>query len=462
MTIVRRQRVVPWFLGTRLVMFLLALDVLKYFNHVAIIGDVQLYDFWITKYLQHGEFPLDDHRWQYPPGAAGPILLPELFDNAVIPGSYIVAFFTMCLVADAVVFWLLLRAARAAASPDQPSAAGPWLWTLGVVAIGPMAYGRYDLVVTAIAVAALCVTLKTERATLAARGVLIGLGTFIKVWPAAILFGAPKGRRGRLLVGAATVTLVVPTFVLRLAIPGVLSFVTNQKGRSIQIESVFATPFLVGRWFGWHGHVENTANGAFEFIGPGVTLAATLAMLATAAGFGVLLWIRRRAARSGGFQPALLADVALAATLVAMVTSRVLSPQYLIWILGLAAVCLTRRDTVQRLPAWIVLGAVSVTQLIFPLFYHTLRGGQISSGLILFGRNGALVAATVFALMALWRASAAGPESGPDSAARLGDDVSLPLGGEVLGGGAENAAEGLVDRVDGPGRRGADRIVERD
>jgi len=26
-----------------------------------------------------------------------------------------------------------------------------------------------------------------------------------------------------------------------------------------------------------------------------------------------------------------------------------------------------------RAPAWLVLGAVSVTQLIFPLFYHSLR-----------------------------------------------------------------------------------------
>ena len=461
MTIVRRQRVVPWFLGTRLVMFLLALDVLKYFNHNAIIGDVKLYDVWINTYFRHGEFPLNSQKWQYPPGAAGPLLLPRLFHNSVIPGSYFVAFFVMCLVADGVVFWLLVRAARTA-SPGwgRPSDAGPWLWTLGVAAIGPMAYGRYDLVVTAFAVGALCVVLKSERATVAARGALIGIGTFIKAWPAALLFGAPKGRRGRLLVGAAVVALAVPTLVLQLAFPGVLSFLTNQKSRGVQVESVFATPFLVGHWFGWKGGVENTEFGAYEFVhGTGIAAMGKLSMVATAAGFALLLWIRRRAARSGGFSPTMLADVALAAVLVMVVTSRVLSPQYLIWILGLAAVCLTRRDTVQRRPAWIVLGAVSVTQLIFPLFYHTLRNGQVFSGLLLVGRNGALVAATVVALVALWRATA--------SAASHGEDVLLPLGGEVLGAGSENAVEGLVDRVGGAaggraGRGSADRLVERD
>jgi hypothetical protein len=492
MKIVRRQPVVPWFLGTRLVMLLLALDLLKYFNRVAVTGDVRLYDSWITGSFRHGQFPLHDHKWQYPPGAAGPLLLPKLFANSVIPGSYFVAFFVMCLAADGVVFWLLLRAARASepvGSSSPASAAGPWLWTLGVASIGPMAYGRYDLVVTALAVAALCVTLKAERATLITRGALIGIGAFIKVWPAAILFGAPRGRRGRWLAGSAAVTLLLPTIGLQLAFPGVLSFLTNQKSRGIQIESVFATPFLVGHWFGLRRTVVNSEYGAYEYTGAGTALASTLAVVATAIGFALLLWIRRRAARAygpSGFPLAMLPDVALAATLVAVVTSRVLSPQYLVWILGLGAVCLTRRDTVQKTPAWVILGAVSVTQLIFPLFYHSMRGGEIFSGLILVGRNGALVAAAVLALAGLWKATAGGPgpasepssesaegssrspsmagssQSAAGSVPSLAEDVLPPLGGEVLAGGAEHAPEGLVDRVGGPARRGADGLVEGD
>ena len=459
MKIARRRHVVPWYAASRLLLVLLALNTLPYFNRRAIIGDVQLYHEWIRQSFDHGEYPLDDQKWQYPPGAAGPLLLPHW-----LPGSYFVLFFLMCLAADVVVFVLVLRAARHA-DPEKPSPAGPWLWTLGVVAIGPMVYGRYDLVVTAIAVAALTVTLRSKRATAVARGVLIGVGTFLKVWPAAFLFGAPKRRNGRLLVGAAAATAILPTVLLQLSFPGVLSFLTNQKSRGIQVESVFATPFLVGKWFGWSGIAKITEFGAYEYLGPGVAAAGKAALAATAAGFAVLLLIRRRAAGRGGFPvPALLADVAFAAVLVAVVTSRVLSPQYLVWLLGVAAVCLTRRDTLMRRPAWLVLGAVSVTQLIFPLFYHSLRGGQVYSGLILLGRNGLLVAAAVLALRALWRATGRSGlllQQGPDGV-RLGQDGGAPSGFEVLGGGAEDRPEPLVHRIGRTGRRRADRLVEGD
>ena len=457
MTTLRRQPVLLFFAVTRLVMALYAVDALHYFNRGAVVSDVQLYAQWIDGSFRGGQFPLHDHRWQYPPGAAGPLLLPKLFSNWLIPGNYLDVFVGMCVVADVAVFWLLFQTTRRNAATEGPDArlaqGGLWVWTLGLAAIGPMAYGRYDLVVTALAVAGLTVTLRSRQATSAVRGALIGFGALVKVWPAALLFGAPKRHNGRIMAGSAALAVLVPTAAIALAVPGALSFLTNQKSRGIQIESVFATPFLVGRWFGWSGHIENTEYGAFEYLGPGVSAVATVAVLGTVAGFALLLWIRRRAGVNGGFPLAMMPDAAFAATLVAVVTSRVLSPQYLVWLLGLAAVCLTRRATVQRVPAWTVLGAVSVTQLIFPLFYHSMRGGQVFSGLILVGRNATLVAAAVLALLALWRAS---------GRVRPGQDVGLPAGGEVLLRGAQDRAERRPDRIGGALRGGADGLVEGD
>jgi hypothetical protein len=467
MRIVRRQPVVPWYAATRVLLLLLALNVLPYFNRGAVTGDVTLYHQWLTSSFDHGRYPLDDLRWQYPPGAAAPLLLPHL-----LPGSYYVFFFLMCLAADVAVFAMLLRAAKKA-DPARPSPAGPWVWTLGIAAIGPMAYGRYDLVVTVTAVAALTVTLRSKRGTAVVRGALIGVGTFLKVWPAVFLFGAPKRQNGRLLVGVAAATAAVPTLLLDVFFPGVLSFLTNQKSRGIQVESVFATPFLVGKWFGWSHLVANTKYGAYEYQGTGTGAAGKAALVATVAGFAVLLLIRRRAAVRGGFPfPAMLADMGFAAVLVAVVTNRVLSPQYLVWLLGVAAVCLTRRDTLMRTPAWLVLGATSVTQLIFPLFYHSLRYGQVYSGAILLGRNAVLVTAAVLAVRALWRAT--GPaasellpsgvllaEEGRDGV-RLAQDEGAPLGGELSGAEAQDGPKRVVDGVGSPGGGGADRLVEGD
>ena len=243
----------PWYAATRVLLLLLALNVLPYFNRGAATGDVSTYHGWLDGCSTTNAI-LSRPEVAVPAAAPAPLELPHL-----LPGSYYVCFL-MCLIADVAVFGLLLRAARHA-DPRHRSRAGPWLWTLGVAAIGPMAYGRYDLVVTAFAVAALTVTPLSKRSTAIARGVLIGVGTFLKLWPAAFLFGAPKRRNGRLLAGAAAAAAVLPTLALGLFFPGVLSFLTNQGSRGIQLESVFASPFLVGKWFGW-SHVFRTPSTA--------------------------------------------------------------------------------------------------------------------------------------------------------------------------------------------------------
>ncbi len=46
-----------------------------------------------------------------------------------------------------------------------------------------------------------------------------------------------------------------------------------------------------------------------------------------------------------------------------------ISPQYLVWLLGLAAVCLTSRYTSQRPVAWLLLAAAAVSGLDYPVLY---------------------------------------------------------------------------------------------
>ena len=72
------------------------------------------------------------------------------------------------------------------------------------------------------------------------------------------------------------------------------------------------------------------------------------------------------------WRPEFAADAPLAATLLFLVASPVLSPQYLLWVVGLAAACLASGRTTQRPVALAVLAAAGLTQLIFPIGWHSL------------------------------------------------------------------------------------------
>ncbi|MCZ9338374.1 hypothetical protein NGM37_11350, partial [Streptomyces sp. TRM76130] len=72
-------------------------------------------------------------------------------------------------------------------------------------------------------------------------------------------------------------------------------------------------------------------------LGPYVDWVSTGALTLTGMAFGWLLLWRLRAAR---FAAHTAADAAFTAVLMFTVTSRVISPQYMVWLVGLGAVCL--------------------------------------------------------------------------------------------------------------------------
>lgn len=95
--------------------------------------------------------------------------------------------------------------------------------------------------------------------------------------------------------------------------------------------------------------------------------------------------------------------------LISIITSRVLSPQYLVWICGLIALCLAltplpRGGTVLAGPCWLLIATISITQVEFPLLFSRLLKGNTTAAVILACRNGMLVIATVWAGYLLWRA----------------------------------------------------------
>ncbi|MCT9008592.1 DUF2029 domain-containing protein [Streptomyces rhizosphaerihabitans] len=355
--------------------------------------------------LRHGTFPQNDVTWQYPPAAALAILSPGLLPFLDYPH----AFFVLAFVADLVVFGLLLYAG----SRSGRTLRGAWVWMIGVPLLGPTVYARYDVMVTAVAVAALLAGARHPRVM----GVLTGFGAMVKVWPVLLLLGAV--RRRAWVSAAATVAGTAALFWATM--PGAFAFLTAQRDRGTEVESLGSLVFHVARHHGWNGRVLLNY-GSVEFVGPYVDLVSTAALFLTGLAFGWLLLWRLCAKR---FLPHTLADAAFVAVLMFTATSRVISPQYLVWLVGIAAVCLCFRASRMTVPACLVLVACLVTVLEFPTWFADVVGSTPLGVTLLVIRNGLLVIAALLAARQLWRSSVSEPAPAlPAQAARTKETLA--------------------------------------
>ena len=132
----------------------------------------------------------------------------------------------------------------------------------------------------------------------------------------------------------------------------------------------------------------------------------SVSLVLSALAFGWLLLWRLAAARrpvAARFAAHTAADAAFVAVLMFTVTSRVISPQYLVWLIGLGAVCWCFRASRMRVPVTLVLVASLVTVLEFPLLFGDVVTSTPLGIALLAVRNGLLVAASVVGARVLWR-----------------------------------------------------------
>jgi hypothetical protein len=349
-------------------------------------GDVGLYQHWYACCLSHGAFPDGDPLWQYPPGAALAFWLP-----GHLPGGYLTGFVVLAIGCDLAITLMLCSRARRGGS-----LAGAWYWVCAVPLLGAITVTRFDVMSVALAVAALCVAGKGD-----VRGVLIGAGTAVKVWPLMLLAGTAPGQWRRTL----TATVLVLDVVCVIFVPATMSFLTHQAARGVEVESIAATPLMIWRLAGWPGTVVYRF-GAMQLAGWPVGIvqdASRLGLVLAVA--AVLGWRLFAAAGRARWRPEFATDVPLAATLLFLVVSPVLSAQYLLWVTGLAAVCLATGRTTQRPVAVAVLAAAALTQVVFPIGWTSLLSGSAAATTVLVARNTLLVAAAILSCRRILRAT---------------------------------------------------------
>lgn len=351
--------------------------ILPYPNAEFLFSDVRLYDWWAV-HISVGEFPVGDEAWQYPPLAA----LVFLVGFSIAPDT--VGFIALTLVADVTLTVMLFAAGRAARRPTELPIQ---IWLAGPLLIGPIAQGRFDVFPTLLAVAGL---LASRRAS---RGALWAVGTMLKVWPGMGLLAV----RRRDLPGTAAAFLVATAVLwvpLHMWWPQGMSFLGEQRARGLQIESVGALPYMA-RNVGPGTTALNYQYGAIEVVATHTDVVATVLTVCTVGLLGALV-ILRLLGRLDHAEPA---DVLLAAVLSAMATSRVLSPQYNLWLVGLVAACALMPGRHFTAIARLVGVTAVCGHMLYPWLYTSYEVGGGLAFTVQVVRIVCLVAATVLA----WR-----------------------------------------------------------
>jgi hypothetical protein len=320
--------------------------------------------------IADGKVPYRDFAVEYPPGALLAFALPGLAkpgeEQGVTPG-FRKTFETLMWICGAAALIAMALALRATRAPRHRVWAALAVAALAPLALGSVVLSRFDLWPAAV-VAAAVAALAAGRWRLGSA--FVGLGIAIKLYPAVLLPLAVvtawrrEGRRAgavALALAAGVVAVVFLPFVV-IAPSGVWDSVSGQLSRPLQLESLGAAVLLAAHHVFGAGVTVATSHGSQNLAGTGPD---ALAAVLTAVQIAFLLWVwfAYASGRLGLVQAA-------AAALVGFVAfGKVLSPQFMIWLIAIVPLVPGR-----RWPAAVGLlgGALVLTQLWFPFRYWDL------------------------------------------------------------------------------------------
>lgn len=352
------------------------------------IVDIPVYESY-GKAVEDGAVPYRDIRPEYPPGALPAFVLPALASDD--QEGFRDAFEWLMAACGVALVLLTAVALRGLGATRRRTLA-----TLALVAVFPLLLGsvvltRFDLY-PAMLVAGGLAALLHGRDRLGF-GVL-GAAVAVKLYPAVLVpvaFGYVWRRRGRrealacLGILAAVVALVFLPFLV-VAPDGVAHSIGRQLSRPLQIESLGSALYLAAHHLLGLDVEMRSGHGSQNLHATGTGVAAVLLTLVQLVALA-WIWLRRPASREG------LVRWSAAALVAFVALGKVLSPQFLIWLVP--AVPLVAAAG----PSLLLAAGLVLTQLWFPSRYWDLARelDPLPSGLVL-ARDLVLVALLVVLL----------------------------------------------------------------
>ncbi len=142
-------------------------------------------------------------------------------------------------VLDAIAFSILIGSARLSRSRRIAA----WWWVGFLAVLGPIALGRIDAVTVPLAITGLLFAAGRPRVA----AVLLTVGAWVKVWPAALVAAlviAMRRRREVVTVAAALSAGILAVSIVAGAGANAIGFIVEQAGRGLQVEAPLATAWL--------------------------------------------------------------------------------------------------------------------------------------------------------------------------------------------------------------------------
>lgn len=359
------------------------------------LGDVTLvYKMWAQHAVADSFIVGIDSAWVYPIVALVPIMGAAVFGF----WAYEFTWLAIVVILNGLAFGALIgRGTR----PAHPRVA--WWWLAFLALLGPIALGRIDSITVPLVILALLWVSDRPRAA----GVLLTTATWIKVWPAAIIATVFIAARHRwqlfMTVVVTSVAIVFVACVLGGA-ANVFSFISQQTGRGLQIESPVSSIWLWRAVFHDPGSSLYYDNDllTFQVAGTGVDLVSGLMTPLLAVAVIAVTLIGALAVRAGASFTAVLPSLSLAMVATLIAFNKVGSPQFVAWLAAPVIIGLVLRGRDFRTPAVLVALVGLLTQVVYPYLYGYLLRLDAPMVAVLTVRNLLYFVIIGWAVHALW------------------------------------------------------------
>ena len=374
-----------------------------------LVNDVPLYNAYADRFLD-GVVPYREIGFEYPPLAAPLIALPGLV--SLDPETYRYAFAVLVFI---LAVGVLLATGRLAALGGGREWVALLVVALTPVATGAMIRTHFDLAPVLCLVAGL-VAVGTGRVKTGFA--LFGIGGALKLFPLvavpiAVAWLIGRGRRGEAAAGLAVAAVAVALTIgagVAMSADGASNAVEYHVDRPVQIESLPATVLNAIEEAGGEAPkpVQSFRSDGLEHPAADAVTVGFLVLLAIA-----LIALTVAAARVDDVRGLGLAGLAAAAAVASL--GKVLSPQFMLWLVPLAAVAWAWGMWALAL---VTTAAISVTPVWFPDRYFDLVARDDFPLAAVAGRNVLLLlmlALAAWEIRRLVRASRAAVRSTPQA-----------------------------------------------